>query len=124
MTEEFSVALLKTFDEHEQLGDVGDLEENGAMRAVGVARADTVKLATSLLDTSGLDLATGWTCSCCGELRDKDGDCPEGCEFDKSQTSRGGKVGTLLAIVEICVALGVNLERTRTDAVLREVSSL
>jgi hypothetical protein len=115
---EFLAALIAALKDHERYGRMADADftEVGSLRVVGIARSDALRLAMSLQDTYGLGLATGWDCPNCGKLRDADGNCPDGCEFEP-QSPEAGRLTTLLAVAEFCLAIGVHLERARwTDA--------
>jgi hypothetical protein len=111
-------ALQKAMEDHERFGRIypanDDFSESGDMRVIGISRSDVVMLTDSLQKTYGMGLATGWDCPTCGRLRDEDGDCPDGHEFDP-QTPEGGKFATLLVVVEICLSVGVHLERSRWE---------
>jgi len=113
---DFMAAMIAAMDDHEQLGSInsGDWQENGAMRAVGIARADSLRFATVLQETYGQGLATGWDCPECGRLCDEDGDCPEGHEYNR-RSPDAGRLETLLAVAELCLAVGVHLERARAS---------
>ena len=112
----FKEALNGAIADHDRYGaiDSGDWEENGAMRAVGIARSDSLRLAELMFKEYGDDLRTGNTCCECGAQLDEDEQCPEGHEND-STSPAGRRMGALLAIVEIALSTGVHIERKRWE---------
>jgi hypothetical protein len=87
---EFDAACRKASEVYGALGDVADdeLTESGDLRAIGVSRTDTLRMAVLMLEEFGPD------------LRSSDG------------STAGAAV---LAIVENTLAVGVWLERNRWE---------
>lgn len=85
----FARALAKTVEDHDRYGEMssGDWEENGAMRVVGIARGDCMRLLHAMLE-----------------------------EY-RGELSEGGapQAEALLVIIEIALSAGVNLERERQE---------
>lgn len=82
----FLAALAATVGDHDRFGHIRrGLVEAGELRAVGVARADTLRLMSVLLEEFGDDLEAG----------------------------NGLRATAVLAMVEIALATGVHLERGR-----------
>lgn len=85
---EFIAAVNAAMTDHERYGDVNEgWNENGAMRAVGIARGDTLRMFELMDAEFGAEL--------------KEGGPPY--------------ANTLLAIIEIALSTGVHLERERWE---------
>jgi hypothetical protein len=92
---EFLSAVNAAMEDHARYGHIDsgdDWRENGAMRVVGVARADTLRLMELMHEEFADDFMRG----------DPD------------------LANALLGIIEICLATGVRLERARWESLLPE----
>jgi hypothetical protein len=88
---EFLAALTAAMDDHERYGHIDsgdDWHENGAMRVVGIARADSLRL----MELMHMEFA------------------------DDFQAGDPALANALLGVIEICLATGVRLERQRWDS--------
>lgn len=85
----FIRAVDAAMTDHTRYGDVNEgWNENGAMRAVGIARADSVRMFQMMFDEFGSELAEGGP----------------------------PLANSLLAIIEIALSTGVHLERNRWES--------
>jgi hypothetical protein len=90
-TADFQAAMDAATDDFGRFGHIGDTEmtESGEMRVVGISRTDTVALCNLAVDEFGPDLMAGG---------------------DKMTAALHG-------VMEMCLAIGVRLERARWDNV-------
>src|SRR4051812_14804783 len=119
-TSDLGRAVEAACNDHEAFGDVDDgtINENGAMRAVGIRRAEALALAIDFAETYMHSLVTGWDCPECGADCLPDGTCPEGHEFDNNPPE-ARRLETLLVTIELALSAGVHLERERMEQLIR-----
>jgi hypothetical protein len=97
---EFLHALIATYDDVDRFGQFGDLFENGAMRAVGINRADALRMAES------------FTLAFEDETLD-------GLADEERSVRREKFKDVLFAAIEWSLATGVHLERHRWEQLER-----
>lgn len=98
MDSSFFAAVQAMMDDHERYGGMGDegFNESGDLRVVGIARADVMRLLNHLHDEYGPDFSEG-----------------------------GPPMATaLLCVMEMCLSVGVHLERARWQEMVDEVLSV